>query len=100
MPFGSNKKRAGTTFCGKPVCVCVIQTGAGQTYSVKNDLLGFRRLSEVNILSIYVSVHRSDFYKKKFGWGFENGQQAIYFIYVDLIINKQKLVQQAKNRVD
>ena len=66
--MGSLKKR-GTTFCGKPVCVRDVQCPKGAMtearkglrernmsfYSVRNYLLGFRRISGVNIL---VDFHR------------------------------------------
>ena len=66
--MGSHKK-SGTTFCGKPVCVDVqcpkgampeAQKGLRERnmslYSVRNYLLGFRRISGVNIL-----VQKKDF---------------------------------------
>ena len=61
--MGSNKKHR-TTFCGKPVCVAQVQCLKGaktedpkrlrernmSLYSVRNYLLGFRLISEVDIL--------------------------------------------------
>ena len=63
MPMGSHTKH-GTTFCGKPVCVAHVQcpkeakTHAPKVlrernmslYNVRNYLLEFRRISEVDIL--------------------------------------------------
>ena len=59
-------KKSRPTFCGKPVCVCVgdVQCPKGamteaqkglrernmSLYSIRNYLLGFRRISGVNIL--------------------------------------------------
>ena len=63
--MGSHKK-SGTKFCGKPVCVGDVQWSKGamteaqtglrernmSVYSVKKYLLGFRRISGVNILVV------------------------------------------------
>ena len=52
MPTGSHKKR-GTTFCGKldgELTLSVRSFKDPPPYTVRNYLLGFRRISEVNIL--------------------------------------------------